>query len=78
MRNQVWTLGPALARAWAIGQKALLQERVPFLPPPVTTPAPPVLICACGAVMDLEMEKDEGRCVNCAFEAADAVYRGRV
>ena len=44
-------------------------REVPFLPA-----QPPT--CACGAPLDMEMERDEGRCVNCAFEAAVAFYRG--
>lgn len=26
--------------------------------------------CACGELLDMEMERDEGRCANCMFERA--------
>lgn len=68
MRYPVCTVSPALARAWSS-----IKERVPFLPPASTAPSFPV--CACGAELDMEMEKDEGRCVDCAFQAAEAGFR---
>jgi hypothetical protein len=49
---------------------------LPFLPVP--SPLPTFLLaprCACGERLELEMEKDEGRCVNCAFQAAEAAWR---
>lgn len=65
--QQAWTLGPALARAWALGQKALHRPRVPQ---PAAATA-----CACGKPLDMEMERDEGRCVDCAFVAAMDAYK---
>lgn len=63
MRHPVCTLSPL---------RAIL---APFLPADEPTPAPePPAACACGEPLDMEMEKDEGRCVNCAFEAAEAGY----
>jgi len=67
MRFQVCTVSPTLARAWASAR-----ERIPFLPPPVAVADPG---CACGQPLDMEMERTEGRCVNCAFQAAEAAYR---
>lgn len=50
---------------------------VPFLPAPrpVASAMPP--ICACGVALDLEMEMDEGCCVDCSFRAAVAAYGGQ-
>ena len=45
----------------------------PFLPAPPQAPPSPSL-CACGEPLDMEMERTEGRCVECAFAEAEAKY----
>lgn len=78
MQHQVCTVSPALARAWAA-----VQARVPFLPAPdegfdqINPAALRPATCVCGEPLDLEMEKDEGQCINCAFAAAEAAFRGQ-
>ncbi len=60
----------------------LPQPRVPFLPavqeeidamnPAILRPA----TCACGAALEMELERDLGECVDCSYKAAIAGWRG--
>lgn len=72
MRFPVCTVSPALARVWA-------RDKVPFLPaPPDPTAVTAPKVCACGAALEMEMEKDLGECVDCDYEAAMRAYRGQL
>lgn len=70
MRFQVCTVSPALARAWDAAR-----ARIPFLPAPDPTTVTAPKVCACGAALEMEMEKDLGECVDCGYKAAIRVYR---
>ena len=50
-------------------------SRVPFLPPPSPVSVAAPSVCACGAALTLEMERDLGECVDCSAEAAGVSNR---
>lgn len=46
---------------------------IPFIPSPspgLVPPSPRLELCACGEPLELEMERDEGLCVDCQAERA--------